>query len=175
MISRRAISNRQMAARLLARAPAAAGRHRHRGPSADFSSTGTPACVPPHFFSVPFLTKFKKTNFTQARVPLLLTPPLFRRLASPSPYAVGVIPNHRTGRDLLCPTPPRRAGTNAGEISATADLRPGLRSGLEIPVATGVATGPPTPGFLGSVDSRKLKAEIYGSVDYRRLQMATYE
>jgi hypothetical protein len=38
-----------------------------------------------------------------------------------------------------------------------------------------VATGPPTPGFFGSVDSRKLKVEIYGSVDYRRLQMAVNE
>jgi hypothetical protein len=33
----------------------------------------------------------------------------------------------------------------------------------------------PHPLFFGSVDSRRLKAEIYGSVDYRRLQVAANE
>jgi hypothetical protein len=33
----------------------------------------------------------------------------------------------------------------------------------------------PTPCFFGSVDSGKVKVEIYGSVDYRRLQMADNE
>jgi hypothetical protein len=33
----------------------------------------------------------------------------------------------------------------------------------------------PHPLFFGSVDSRRLKAEIYGSVDYRRLQLAANE
>jgi hypothetical protein len=50
-----------------------------------------------------------------------------------------------------------------------------MASERKIPVATGVATGPPTPGFFGSVDSGRLKAEIYGSVDYRRLQVAANE
>ena len=50
-----------------------------------------------------------------------------------------------------------------------------MTSERKIPVATGVASGPPTPGFFGSVDSGRLKVEIYGSVDYRRLQVAANE
>jgi hypothetical protein len=52
---------------------------------------------------------------------------------------------------------------------------PGMRPRRGVPVATGVATGPPAPTFFGSVDSRKLKVKIYGSVDYRRLQVAANE
>ena len=48
-------------------------------------------------------------------------------------------------------------------------------SGREFPVATGVATGPPTPGFSGSVDSRRHKVIFRGSVDYRRLKVAVNE